>query len=156
LHKPKVSFARHYRDLLAQKGIAFIHYTRSDLPLYDESKMGAELRAAKVEGFRKRDQIMQFFGRLADEHKAGGLSLEGVRDDINRRTPADKPKLPPLQRVCRAGDDLLLHGVIFETSDLRIIVRASGTDALLRYYVEGTDRQTVLAAQEMLKSFNAT
>jgi phosphomannomutase len=156
LHKPRVSFARHYCDLLAQKGITFIHYSRSDVPLYDESRMGAELRAAKQEGFRKRDQVMEFFGRLADEHKTGGLSLEGVRDEINRRTPADKAKLPPLQRVCRAGDDLLLHGVIFETIDLRIIVRASGTDALLRYYVEGTDRETVLAVQETLKAFNAT
>ena len=151
LHQPKVSFAKYYCDLLAKKRITFIHYTRSDVHLYNEGKLGAQLTAAKKEGFRKRDQIMQFFGRLADEHQAGRLSLAAVRDEINSRHPAKTAQLPALQRVCRAGDDLLLHGVIFETENLRIIVRASGTDALLRYYVEGTTTTEVQKIQAMLK-----
>jgi phosphomannomutase len=149
LHQPKVSFAKYYCDLVEKKGLKFIHYSRKDVRLYDEALMGDALKAAKEEGLRNRDKIMDFFGKLADDHKAGRLSLQGVQQAINDLTPPDVLRLPAITRACRAGNDLL-HGMLFETAELRFLVRASGTDALMRYYVEGRDDASADALQNTL------
>jgi len=138
---------------VSDKGIRFLHYSRADVLLYDESLVGADLRSAKEKGLAKRDKVMAFFGRLADEHKAERLSLRGVHQAIAARAPAHADALPPLTRACRAGEDFL-HGVLFETKEMRFIVRASGTDALLRYYVESTDRETVDTVLELLRNLD--
>lgn len=151
LYQAKGSFAQYYCDLVARKGLRFIHASRQDVLLYDESLRGPALEAAKQDGFRKRDRVMEFFGRLADEHKADRLSLPGVQQAINDHVPAGPTRFPPLKRACRLGDDPLLHGMLFEAENLRLVVRASGTDALLRYYVEGTDPEQVKSVRSMLK-----
>ncbi len=153
LHLENTSFAEHYCNLVSDKGIRFLHYSRADVLLYDESLVGADLRSAKEKGLAKRDKVMAFFGRLADEHKAERLSLRGVHQAIAARAPAHADALPPLTRACRAGEDFL-HGVLFETKEMRFIVRASGTDALLRYYVESTDRETVDTVLELLRNLD--
>ncbi len=149
--KPKTSFAEYYCQIVASKGLKCIHYSRADVLLYDEGLTGMALRDAKDEGVKKRDRVMDFFGHLADEHKAGRLSLQEVRQAIVDKAPHYADRLPALTKACRAGDDLL-HGMLFEAENLRFLVRASGTDALLRYYVESTDSATVDAIQEMLRS----
>ena len=68
-----------------------------------------------------------------------------------QEAPRDAEHLPALTRACRAGDDLL-HGTLFEAENLRFLVRASGTDALLRYYVESANAASVAATQKMLRN----
>ena len=145
------SFAEHYCDIVSSKGLKCIHFSRADVLLYDEALTGSALRVAKEEGLRRRDRVMGFFGSLADEHKSGRRSLEEVRQAIVEKAPQFADRLPPLTRACRAGDELL-HGMLFEAQNLRFLIRASGTDALLRYYVESTDGANVAAIQEMLRS----
>ena len=151
LYMMGTSFAEHYCDIVSSKGLKFIHYSRADVRLYDEALTGAALRAAKDDGVRKRDRVMDFFGNLTDEHKAGRLSLQEVRQAIVDKAPQYADRLPALTRAYRAGDDLL-HGMLFEADNLRLIVRASGTDALMRYYVESTDSDAVADIQEMLRT----
>ncbi len=153
LYRTGTSFAEHYCELVSSKGLTCIHYARNDVLLYDEGLTGSALRDAKDEGLRKRDRVMDFFGHLADEHKARRLSLQELRQAIVERAPQYADRLPPLTRACRAGDDLL-HGMLFEAEKLRFLIRASGTDALLRYYVESTDSATVDAIQEMLRNLD--
>ncbi len=52
-------------------------------------------------------------------------------------------RLPKLERAFRAGDGTYLsfEGLWFE-------LRASGTDAVLRYYMEGRDQDIVAALNE--------
>ena len=153
LHTAGTSFAEHYCSLVAGKGLRCIHYSRADVLLYDEALTGAALRAAKEEGVKKRDRVMDFFGNLADEAKAGRRSLAEVRQAIVDRAPQYAEHLPPLTRACRAGDDLL-HGMIFDAENLRFLVRASGTDALLRYYVESVNAASMTAIQKMLRNLD--
>jgi phosphomannomutase len=147
------SFAEHFCDIVAAKGIKFIHYNRADVRLYDESLTGPALRAAKDDGVKKRDRVMDFFGGLADQHKAGKLSLEEVRRAIVAKAPKHADRFPALTQAYRLGNDLL-HGMLFEADNLRLIVRASGTDALMRYYVESTDSAALAAVQEMLRGLD--
>ena len=58
------------------------------------------------------------------------------------RLPADAA-LPPVTRAFRAGD-----GTLIEFAGLWFELRASGTDAVLRYYMEGRDAATVGALNE--------
>ena len=51
--------------------------------------------------------------------------------------------LPTIERVFSAGD-----GTFMEFSGQWFELRASGTDAVLRYYMEGADRETVAALNE--------
>jgi phosphomannomutase len=151
LYMTGTSFAEHYCDIVSSKGLKCVHYSRADVLLYNEALTGSALRAAKEEGVKRRDRVMDFFGHLADEHKAGRRSLQEIRQAIVDRAPQYADRLPALTRACRAGDDLL-HGMLFEAENLRFLVRASGTDALLRYYVESADSATVDGVQEMLRS----
>ena len=52
-------------------------------------------------------------------------------------------ELPPVERAFRAGD-----GTLIEFTGLWFELRASGTDAVLRYYMEGRDAATVGALNE--------
>ena len=40
---------------------------------------------------------------------------------------------------------------MFEMHDLRLIVRASGTDAVMRYYIDGTDRAAIEALTQFVR-----
>jgi len=141
----KSSIVRYYCDLAQKKKIKNLHYDRADERLYDESKMGDELKAAKAEGIAKRDRIMAFFGDLAERGHSSKISMNDVISEINSRRADDSVKMPKLNRSYFAAG-----AVVFETDDLRFILRASGTDAVLRYYIEGQDLGYIKSVQKML------
>ncbi len=53
--------------------------------------------------------------------------------------------LPTIERVFHAGD-----GTFIEFAEQWFELRASGTDAVLRFYMEGRDRQTVAELNKAL------
>lgn len=145
LHEDESSFAAFYCDLVARKGIKFLHFLRSDVRLYDESLIGDELMEAKAKGLLLCNRVMDFFKILAEKHAASQLSLQDVQDEINQRRVVDTVALPLPSKIYTIGE-----GTLIEWEDLRFLIRASGTDALLRYYLEGRDKETVDAVRRML------
>ncbi len=145
LHKTGKSLVQFFHDLVTGRNIMCFHYHRQDVRLYDESLMGAELKKAKAEGFVHRDRVMKFFRNLVAGHQAGRHSLRDIRREINARREGRTVEVPKPRKAYIAGD-----GVILESDRLRFIIRASGTDALLRYYVEGEDREAIRAVQRTL------
>ncbi len=139
------SFAEYYCGLISRHKITYTHFKRNDAKLYDESLIGNELKRAKAKGLDQRDRTMTFFLKLADDHAAGRASLAEVRRAINDRRRDDADPIPELRRACSIGG-----GIFFETDNLWFMIRASGTDAVMRYYLEGTGAETVAAVETTL------
>ncbi len=143
------SIASYYCSLIEEYQIKNKFFNRTDVRLYDESLSGAERGKVKAIGTIKRDMIMNFYKTMADNASAGN-SLNELRDEINSRlADGDKP-IPLPKRICNVGEGKLLEGTLMEFDDFWFLIRASGTDALLRYYIEGKDKDEMEA---YLRSF---
>ena len=149
LYTEQRSLVSFYCALTSSRNVRYLHYHRADVRLYDEGLMGEELRAAKDEGMGRRDRVMAFFQELVRKHQAGELTLQDIREGIDARRVGAAIGMPALTAAHLPGD-----GVLLESDDLRFILRASGTDALLRYYLEAKDSAYLEAVQEMLVSLD--
>ena len=126
----KQSFAEYYCNLVEDYEIQYRFFKRNDVRLYDEALVGTERDIAKLAGIERRDTVMEFFSGLAAE-AISGKRLISIHSEIRKRMPEGKFPLPSLERISYIGD-----GTCLEFDSLRFIIRASGTDAVLRYYVE--------------------
>jgi phosphomannomutase len=125
-----VSMAEQYCDIISRRKIQYRYNTRVDVALYNESLDGAELQAAKDAGIARRDSVVEFFRSQATSVTAGE---QQVRDRLRDANPAGAEALSHIETAAWIGD-----GSLFEMQGARLIVRASGTDALIRYYIETT------------------
>jgi phosphomannomutase len=138
LHRESGSFAEFYMDRLDRYGIVNRIYERQDVTLYDEQLRGEERVAAQAAGNRRKEETVAFFAALQ------GKPAPAVAAALRDRLPADTA-LPEVGRCFDAGD-----GTLIEFEDLWFELRASGTDAVLRYYMEGVDADLVHALNTAL------
>lgn len=136
LHLAADSFAGWYLAALDRCEATFRFYERRDLTLFDESLKGAERAAAQAAGNARKEATVAFFAALE------GREPGEVGAILRAALPAGV-ELPPVLRAYRAGD-----GTLIEFAGLWFELRASGTDAVLRYYMEGRDAATVGALNE--------
>ena len=141
LHNSGQSFMDFYCDRIAKNHIKNKYFNRRDVLLYDESLVGAERQAAKHAGINKRNQVMAYFQRLA-ERFASGKPPGKIGDEINSRLAEGCKPLPRPDKLCYLGD-----GTLIECGTFWYVIRASGTDAVLRYYIEGKNKEEIDAAQ---------
>jgi len=138
LHNSGGSFAGYYLELLEKYETRYRFYERRDITLFDESLKGAAREQAQAEGNARKEAAVAFFAALE------GLPPEEVTDRLVSRMPAGAV-LPMIKRVFHAGD-----GTYIEFDGLWFELRASGTDAVLRYYLEGQDQELVAELNEAL------
>jgi phosphomannomutase len=136
LHVEGGSFAGYYLAALDRYDTTYRFYERRDLTLFDESLQGEAREAAKAAGNARKDATVAFFASLE------GRSADAIAAALRAGLPAGTA-LPPVERAFRAGD-----GTMIEFTGLWFELRASGTDAVLRYYMEGRDAATVGALNE--------
>lgn len=136
LFREERSFARYYLDLLAEYRVRWRFYERRDVTLFDESLKGTARDAARAAGLRRRDATVAAFAALQ------GRDPAVIAAELRRRLPQDL-ELPAVVRCFHAGD-----GTLLEFAGLWFQLRASGTDAVLRYYMEGEDRRQVSRLNE--------
>ena len=136
LHRSGGSFAEYYLDQLEAWDTRYRFYERRDVTLFDESLTGAARERARDEGNRRKEATVAFFraleGRSGDD--AARILVEALPDGVC---------LPRVERVFRAGD-----GTYIAFADQWFELRASGTDAVLRYYMEGADADLVAELNE--------
>lgn len=138
LHLAGESFAGWYLDRLDHYGIVHRFYERRDVVLADESLRGPEREAARAAGNARKTATVEFFRSLEElAPAAAGAALAA-------RLPAGA-SLPAVERAFWAGD-----GTLVEFAGAWFQLRASGTDAVLRYYAEGSDRGRVAALLDAL------
>jgi len=138
LHVQKGSFAGYYMELLEKYESRYRFYERRDITLFDESLQGSARDEAKAAGNARKEATVAFFATLEgkDPAEASALLLDRMPEGSS---------LPTISRVFHAGD-----GTYIECDSLWFELRASGTDAVLRYYMEGRDP---LLVQELNEAF---
>ncbi len=146
LHNTGSSLAEYYCDLVESRPIEHLHYRRYDVRLYDETLLGDELRAAKEVGLARRDAVVSYFRGLAEGVGRGDRSLEDVGKALNSARPDTAYEFDTPKSAGWVGD-----GSMLEFPRGRFILRASGTDAVLRYYVEGARVEEVEALARALR-----
>jgi len=130
LRQTGYSFAQWYLDLLARYPIPYAAYERQDITLYDESLQGDARRAAQQAAGALKDSLVSHFRALT--------SMSPEEATRRLRSDLSDPAFPAIRNAFWAQDGSFLEfdGAWFE-------LRASGTDAVLRYYFEGSDPTTV-------------
>ena len=149
LYNSNQSFADNYCDLILKYNIKNIHFSRYDKRLYDEGLSGIERKNAKMEGEAKRDKIMKYFHDLAEKHP-DQMSIDEIYAQINSITDKKDKPLPQLENISLIGKGSLLEGVFMQFETFWSVIRASGTDAVLRYYINGTKKEEIEAYQNSL------
>ncbi|MBI4825205.1 MAG: hypothetical protein HY807_02100 [Nitrospirae bacterium] len=149
LFNEKKSFAEYYCGLIEEYDILHRFFDRRDVILYNERLTGPERETAKAEGERKRDRVMDFFKNLT-EQATSGKSMDEILSEINSRLNDGDKSIPKPKRVCMVGEGKLLEGTLMEFDDFWVLIRASGTDALLRYYIEGKEKAKIKVYQQSL------
>jgi phosphomannomutase len=136
LFNTRRSFADYYCDLITEKEIKNKYFMRYDKRLYDESLTGIERKKAKERGEAQRDKLVHFFNSLPElysQHQSLNLTLA----EINSRVAEGDNPLPPLRHVSMIGEGGLLEGTFLQFDSFWFVFRASGTDAVIRYYLNG-------------------
>jgi len=80
------------------------------------------------------------------------LSLDEICKEINSKLDKNCKPLPKLYHICLIGKGGLLEGTFLQFKTFWFVIRASGTDAVLRYYINGQDKEEIIAYQESLMS----
>ena len=143
LYNSDKSFAEYYIQTIEKNNIKYKYFSRKDLTLYDESLMGIEREKAKEAGILKRDKVMDYFKGSAEKHSEGA-PLSEIQLILNTNLRENKYPLSEPVNICFVGD-----GTLLEFSSYWFLIRASGTDAVLRYYMEGEDNEVI---QSILKA----
>ena len=143
------SLADFYLKLLSKHKIKFKHFSRYDKRLYDESLTGTDLQDAKQQGAAQRDQIMGFFRDMARQYP-DRKSLDQIQADLNARIKDGEALLPRLKNISLIGEGGLLEGTFLQFDSFWFVIRASGTDAVLRYYINGLEVEEMEACQKSL------
>ena len=142
LHTAGGSFAEYYLELLEKYETRYRFYERRDITLFDESLKGAARDEAKAAGNERKESTVAFFASLE------GLDPAEAAEILVDRMP-EGSFLPTIKRIFHAGD-----GTYLEFDSLWFELRASGTDAVLRYYMEGRDPVLVAELNEAFTLLN--
>ncbi|HPF69137.1 MAG TPA: hypothetical protein PLQ13_00585 [Candidatus Krumholzibacteria bacterium] len=144
LHRTGGSFAGFYLEQLEAWDTRYRFYERRDVTLFDESLAGEARDRAKAEGNRRKDAVVAFFRGLEGQPPAEA-TLQLVE------ALPEGALLPTIERVFHAGD-----GTFIEFAGQWFELRASGTDAVLRYYMEGADADLVAELNEAMTRLGVT
>jgi len=136
LHNGGGNFAGYYLELLEKYETRYRFYERRDITLFDEALKGEAREQAQAAGNALKEATVAFFGSLE------GMSAAAATADLLERMPAGAA-LPTISRIFHAGD-----GTFIEFDGLWFELRASGTDAVLRFYMEGRDQELVAELNE--------
>lgn len=125
----KSSYARMYIDRIREYDIAFRYYQRVDKKLFEESLTGEAREKEQAIGNQAKEYMVETFRSFT-----GMGSPEEARRELQKIT-GGALSVPEIRRVFWAGD-----GTYIDFGSFWFELRASGTDAVLRFYIEGKDQ----------------
>ncbi|MBN2032668.1 MAG: hypothetical protein JW836_05280 [Deltaproteobacteria bacterium] len=122
-------YAQEYIEKIEEYDIRFRYYSRIDKKLFEESLTGEAGARAKDIGNRAKDYMVKTFKAFTNESYP-----HSVREALQELV-GDEVKIPEISRIFWAGD-----GTYIDFGYFWFELRASGTDAVLRFYIEGKDK----------------
>jgi phosphomannomutase len=131
----KKSLSDHLQDIFRENKIVYKYYFRADIVYYNESEPDpVKMAQEKKEGEIKRDQIDIYCLGLAFGLKEKMISIDQAKEILAEGIPGlDYSGLRDIKFV---GD-----ATYFEFKNMFVQVRKSGTDAKLRGYSNGDDKE---------------
>ncbi len=129
LYLEKKSFAELYTEKIDEYDIQFRYYDRMDKTLFDEKLIGEAREKAKAIGNKVKDYTVNVFKAMIQKNSPREAQ-EALQKLVGERV-----KVPEIKRVFWAGD-----GTYLDFGTMWFELRASGTDAVLRFYIEGKDK----------------
>ncbi len=128
------SYAEFYMEKIAENNIVYRYYNRTDVKLFDESLKGEARTVAEAAGNERKEKMVNFYRSLTelDPEKAHKKLQDAVGVEV-----------PEIKDIFWAGD-----GTYIDFGDIWFGLRASGTDAVLRFYIEGKERGRLDALSE--------
>jgi phosphomannomutase len=126
----KKSFAELYVEKIEEYDIQHRYYNRIDKTLFEESLIGEAREKAKAIGNKAKEYTVDAFKDLT-RNKSPKEAREALQ-----RLVGEGARVPEIKRVFWAGD-----GTYIDFGTMWFDLRASGTDAVLRFYIEGKDRE---------------
>ena len=129
LYLEKKSFAELYVEKIEEYDIRYRYYGRIDKTLFEESLTGEAREKAKAIGNKAKDYVVDAFKVLTRKK-----SPQEARDALQKLV-GEGVRVPEIKRVFWAGD-----GTYIDFGTMWFELRASGTDAVLRFYIEGRDK----------------
>ncbi|MBU0995750.1 MAG: hypothetical protein KJ737_24920 [Proteobacteria bacterium] len=153
LYNSSQSFADYYCDLIEKYNIRNRFFKRYDKRLYDESLSGAVRENAKKIGEAKRDRIMKYFHDLAVNYSSH-MDLDEARKEIHAKCPPNSRNLPSIKKISLIGKGGLLEGTFIQFDTFWLVIRSSGTDAVLRYYMNGENKEEMDSVQNTIMNLD--
>jgi phosphomannomutase len=129
LYLEKKSFAELYVEKIEEYDIQYRYYERIDKTLFEESLIGEAREKAQAIGNKSKDYTVEAFKALV------GKASPREAQEALQKLVGEGVKVPEIKRVFWAGD-----GTYIDFGALWFELRASGTDAVLRFYIEGKDK----------------
>ena len=126
----KKSFAELYVEKIEEYDIQHRYYNRIDKTLFEESLIGEAREKAKAIGNKAKEYTVDAFKDLTRKK-----SPQEAREALQRMV-GEGARVPEIKRVFWAGD-----GTYIDFGTMWFELRASGTDAVLRFYIEGKDKE---------------
>lgn len=130
LYLENKSFAELYVEKIEEYDIQYRYYSRIDKALFDESLVGEGRERAKTIGNKAKDYTVDAFKALTLKESPGEAQ------EALQKLVGESVRVPEIQKVFWAGD-----GTYIDFGTLWFELRASGTDAVLRFYIEGRDKK---------------
>ena len=128
------SFAEFYIQKIEEFDIRYRFYERIDKKLFDESLTGKARERARALGNEVKEFMIEAFQALTR-----GEPVRSVQRTLQSMV-GDGVTIPEIKRVFWAGD-----GTYIDFGHFWFELRASGTDAVLRFYIEGKEQETLHA-----------
>jgi phosphomannomutase len=129
LYLEKKSFAALYVEKIRDYDIQYRYYDRIDKKLFDEALTGEARQKAKAVGNEAKAYMVETFKAFTRES-----SPNRVREALQSLV-GNQVTVPQIHRVFWAGD-----GTYMDFGSFWFELRASGTDAVLRFYIEGKEK----------------
>ena len=148
LQKEQVSLSEYLQEIFEENNIIGRFDTRVDIAYYNESEPDInKLKAAKIEGEKKRTKNDLFYLAMAMGVKEGIMTLNDVKEILN---DAFKSLIfDNLISIKFVGD-----GTYLEFSDKYIEIRPSGTDAKTKAYGGGSDKSVIETYANVLGNYS--
>ncbi len=148
LFENKKMLSEYIENIFEDNGIKNKYYLRIDQTFYNESEPNPEiLMQSKQQGEIQRDKIYSFYLCLSLAKKQGIISIGQVKIILEKTF--EGLDFSGLQDIIFVGD-----GVYFDFPDMFIEVRKSGTDAKMRVYFCGQDKQKCQFFADKLSKYN--
>ena len=148
LYKDKKMLSDYLEEIFDKYKIEKRYDIRKDIRFYNESNPDPEeLKKSKAEGERKRDMTDNFFLSIALCLKSRDINIGQAREILSEALP--QLDFNNLKNIFFVGD-----GTYFNFTDKFVEIRKSGTDAIVKGYSAGKDKNNCAEYATTIAAYN--